>query len=96
MEHLALMQQWLYGEKYATLTLKHEISAPAEQNPKKVRGPSFRVVQEPETAGEGGSSCLDLCFFLGEESKWEMCDQSNVNGRMMIQEDSYVKQKGST
>ena len=38
-------------EKSAVLTLRHEIAPPVAQDAKKVRGPSFRVVQEPKRLG---------------------------------------------
>ena len=82
--------------KMADLRVRHEVAPSVEQHNKKAWEASFRLVQEPVNAAKGESNYLDLCFFLGEESKWEMCDRSNVNGRMMIQKDRYVKQQGSS
>ena len=81
--------------KKANLRLRHEIAPPVEQHNKRAWKASFRVVQEPVNAGKGEDNPLELCFFLGEESKWEMCDRSNVNGRMMIQKDNYGSQSAS-
>ena len=49
-------------EKYAVLSLRHEIAPPAEQHTDEVQGSSFRVVQEFENAGDEESKYLDLVF----------------------------------
>ena len=51
-------------DRSAVLTLKHEISAPGEQDANEVHGSSFRVVQEFEKAGKEEGDRVDLRFLI--------------------------------
>ena len=72
--------------KMADLRVRHEIAPPVEPHNKKAWKASFRLVQEPINAGEGRSNYLDLCFFLGEESKRELCGCTCLDRYSLTQE----------
>ena len=76
--------------KLRALDIRQETAQPVEQET------MFRVVQEARNAGQEEGDYLGLVFFAGEEKEWKIHDRYKKEGKQMIvvQEDTYVEQKG--